>query len=82
MCSRYKSIQTTETLEKRFRIRIPNGLNYNSFYNISPGSLAPAIINDKPKTLQLFIENKVLAEIITRTHSLQYKSKIHCDTWE
>lgn len=54
MCGRYISIQTTETLEKRFRIRVPDGLDYKPSYNISPGSLAPVITNDKPKTLQIF----------------------------
>lgn len=54
MCGRYISIQTTETLEKRFRIRVPDGLDYKPSYNISPGSLAPVITNEKPKTLQIF----------------------------
>jgi len=54
MCGRYISIQTTETLEKRFQIRVPDGLDYKPSYNISPGSMAPVITNEQPKQLQLF----------------------------
>ena len=54
MCGRYISIQTIETLEKRFRIKVPDGIDYKPSYNISPGSLAPVITNDKPRTLQIF----------------------------
>ncbi len=54
MCGRYIEVQKVETIEKRFNVQAPAGLDYQPGYNISPGRYAPVITNEKPDQLQVF----------------------------
>lgn len=54
MCGRYIEVQKVETIEKRFNVRAPEGLDVQSRYNISPGDRAPVITNEKPDELQIY----------------------------
>jgi len=54
MCGRYIEVQKVETIEKRFNVRAPEGLDYQARYNISPGDGAPVITNEKPDELQIY----------------------------
>jgi len=54
MCGRYIEVQKVETIEKRFNVQAPPGLDYHPSYNILPGKMAPVITNDKPDQLQMF----------------------------
>lgn len=53
MCGRYILVQKIEVIEQRFNIKVSEGLEYAPNYNISPGSYAPVITDDNPKTLSL-----------------------------
>ena len=54
MCGRYIEVQKVETIEKRFNVKAPNGLDYRPGYNISPGEKAPVITNEQPDALQVY----------------------------
>lgn len=54
MCGRYIEVQQVETIEKRFNVQAPQGLDYTPAYNISPGDNAPVITSEKPDTLQMY----------------------------
>ena len=54
MCGRYIEVQKVETIEKRFNVQAPAGLDYQPSYNISPGKKAPVITNEKPDQLQMY----------------------------
>jgi putative SOS response-associated peptidase YedK len=54
MCGRYILVQKIETIEKRFNVTAPEGLEWKPAYNISPGQLAPVITGGNKKELQLF----------------------------
>jgi len=53
MCGRYVLVQKIEVIEKRFNIRVEGDLEYRPSYNISPGSYAPVITDDNPRTLSM-----------------------------
>ncbi|PLX09227.1 MAG: SOS response-associated peptidase [Marinilabiliales bacterium] len=53
MCGRYILAQKLETIEKRFNIKAPD-VELTPSYNISPGCIAPVIVNQDKKELRLF----------------------------
>jgi len=54
MCGRYIEVQKVGTIEKRFNVTAPQGLDYRPGYNISPGQRAPVITNERPGELQVY----------------------------
>ena len=54
MCGRYIEVQKVDILEKRFNIKVPDEIEYQTNYNISPGQLAPVITNEDSNILQMF----------------------------
>ena len=54
MCGRYIQVQSVETIEKRFNVKVPSGVELTPRFNIAPGQLAPVITGDNPKEVQLF----------------------------
>jgi len=54
MCGRYLLIQKVEVIEKRFNIKVADDFEYRPSYNISPGSFAPVISSEDPRTLRLY----------------------------
>lgn len=54
MCGRYILVQKIETIEKRFNVKAVEGFEFRPSYNISPGSFAPVISSEDPKTLSLY----------------------------
>jgi len=53
MCGRYVLVQKVETIEKRFNVKA-EGFEFRPGYNISPGTFAPVISSEDPKTLSLY----------------------------
>ena len=47
-------VQQVETLEKRFNVTAPEGFRFEPRYNIGPGTYAPVISSEDPKSLQLY----------------------------
>ncbi|MFC2137970.1 SOS response-associated peptidase [Bacteroidota bacterium] len=54
MCGRYIQVQKVEAIEKRFNVKVPEGLEIEPSYNISPGQYTPVITNNNQKQVQLF----------------------------
>jgi len=51
MCGRYVLVQKIETIEKRFNVKSPPGLEWKASYNISLGQKAPVITSEHPNYL-------------------------------
>ena len=54
MCGRYVLTQKIEVIENRFNVLAPSGFEWAPNYNVSPGTFAPVITDNAPKTIQLF----------------------------
>jgi len=54
MCGRYILTETVEILEKRFNVTVPESVQINPSFNISPGKFAPVITNERPEVIQLY----------------------------
>lgn len=54
MCGRYVLVQRVEVLEKRFQVRLPEGVVHTPQVNIGIGARAPVITDRDPDQLQLF----------------------------
>ena len=55
MCGRYILAQKIEVIAKRFNTAIPEGINYQPSYNISPGDRALVVVNDDVPVLSSFV---------------------------
>jgi len=53
MCGRYIQVKNVEIIEKRFNVRVPEGIELTPNYNVSPGDYAPVITNENPGEVQL-----------------------------
>jgi len=53
MCGRYVLVQKIETIEKRFNVEAPKGLNWEASYNISLGQMAPVITSEHSNYIDL-----------------------------
>lgn len=54
MCGRFILIQDAISLKNRFKLEIPEGLDLQPSYNISPGQKTAVITNERPNELQLY----------------------------
>ena len=55
MCGRYILVQKAEVIEKTFQITIPQHIDYQPSYNISPGNRALVVTSDQPREAQLMV---------------------------
>lgn len=54
MCGRFILTQRIEKLGERFNVDVPPDLDFESNYNIGPGSFAPVVASNNPDKLQIF----------------------------
>ena len=54
MCGRFILVQSATSLKYRFRVNVPEGMDLQPSYNISPGQKTAVITNDRPDEIQLF----------------------------